>query len=111
MYTMKLKFPMTLSAAVLLAAAGFSYSAPEAWGHGSFSMPSSPSMHFAPRTFQGNSFQRFHNHNGNIKNFKAGKGKSFSQTKKVKSLSGIKNNALITKQGGKQYFKKLSQNQ
>ena len=114
---MKLKFPVALAAAVLLAGAGFSFSVPEAWGH-TFSMPSSGGVHFAPRTFggngfrrfHGNSFQRFHN-NSHIKNYKAYKGSHPSQTKKVKSLSGTKNNALIKKQGSTQYFKKLSLNQ
>ena len=109
---MKLKFPVALAAAVLLAGAGFSFSVPEAWGHASFSMPSSGGMHFAPRTFGGNGFQRFHS-NGQFRNFKGGKGIGgkgirSSRPLKIKSLSGTKNNALIKKQGSSQYFKKLS---
>ncbi len=114
---MKLKFPVALAAAVLLAGAGFSFSVPEAWGH-NFSMPSSGGVHFAPRTFGGNGFQRFHgnsfqrfHNNSHIKNYKAYKGSHPSQTKKFKSLSGTNNNALIKKQGSAQYFKKLSLNQ
>ena len=56
-YTMKLKFPVALAAAVLLAGAGFSFSVPEAWGH-TFSMPSSGGVHFAPRTFGGNALSK-----------------------------------------------------